>query len=180
MRAINRLLAAVLALAIAGAGVLIALEVLVARTGWPQEDPLVVPWDRWREDLRPHGWDETNVRLLCIAAIVLGLLLLIAALAARERRVQLTSADTDVDLSTSRSSLARALRKEATTVDGVGSAKAKIKRHSARVRARSRFGSGPNVREELQNHLQERLTSLSPVPARDLDVEIRAVERKKR
>jgi hypothetical protein len=118
--------------------------------------------------------------LLCIAAIVLGLLLLLAALGGRERRVQLTSAHPDVDMSTSRDSLARALRKEATTVDGVSTAKAKIKRNSARVRARSRFGSGPNVNVELQNHLQERLTALSLVPSRDLDVEVHPVERKKR
>lgn len=180
MRAINRLLAAIVALAIAGAGVLIAIEVLVARTGWPQDDPLIVPWDRWRDDARPHSWDETTVRLICIAAIIVGLLLIISALSARERRVQLASSHPDIDLSTSRSSLARALRKEATTVDGVGSVKAKIKRHTARVRAHSRFGAGPNVYEDLQNHLQERLTALSPVPDRGLDLEVHSPERSHR
>ncbi|HVX42858.1 MAG TPA: DUF6286 domain-containing protein, partial [Mycobacteriales bacterium] len=67
-----------------------------------------------------------------------------------------------------------------TTVDGVGTVKAKIKRHSARVRADSRFGAGPDVRENLQNHLHERLAALSPVPARDLDLQVHNAERKHR
>src|SRR5689334_16349291 len=107
MRIVNRVLVALLALAVAGAGLLTAAEVLVARTSWPQDPPLVVPYDTWLDHLRPYIWDDTTVRLGSVAAIVAGALLLAAAVLGRERRINLTPEQPDVEPSTSPRALAR-------------------------------------------------------------------------
>jgi hypothetical protein len=161
MRILNRLLVALLSLAIAGAGLLTAAEVLVARTSWPHDPPLVVPYDHWLRVLRPHTWDQTAVRLICIGVLIIGVLLVVAAATAQERRMPLVSAHPDVEMSTTRRALARALRKDASQVDGVATVSSRVSRRTARVVATIRIGDEGAVERELQSRLTERLESIS-------------------
>jgi uncharacterized protein DUF6286 len=173
MRAVNRLVVALLSLAIAGAGLLAAAEVLVAQTSWPHKPPLVVPYNSWLDYLRPHTWNETVVRLGSIAAIVVGLLLLVAAVVGRERRVQMISAHPDVDLSTSRRSLARTLRKEAGAVDGVGSATARVRKHTATISATARLGDPAEVEQRVRSTVTSRLGDIALAETPKLTVRVR-------
>jgi hypothetical protein len=174
MRAVNRLVVALLSLVIAGAGLLAAAEVLVARTSWPHKPPLVVPYNSWLDYLRPHTWNETVVRLISIAAIVVGLLLVVAAIVGRERRVRMVSAHPDVDMSTSRRSLARTLRKEAGAVDGVGSATARVRKHTARISATARLGDPGEVEQRVRSTVTSRLGDIALVETPRLAVRVRA------
>ncbi len=159
MRIVNRLLAAILALVIAGAGLLTAVEVLVAQTGWATP-PLVVPYDQWLATLRAHNWNDTPVLLIAIGAIVVGLMLILAAAADRDRSVHMTSERREIHASTSRRSLARALQHEAASVDGVGSARAKVRRRKARVNAQVRIGDPDVIAEALRAAISGRLQKL--------------------
>jgi len=173
MRSANRLIVALLALVIAGAGLLTAAEVLVARTSWPHDPPLVVPYDDWLRYLRPHTWDENVVRLICIGVIVLGVLLIVAAVLGREHRVALRSDSPDIHLSTSRGSLVRALRKDAAKVPGVEAASARIGRRHATVAATVRLADPDAVQEQLRTSLTERLTGMALTTAPGLTVRIK-------
>lgn len=158
MRIVNRLLAAILALAIAGAGLLTAVEVLVAQTGWATP-PLLVPYDQWLTTLRAHTWKDTPVLLIAIGVIVVGLLLILAAAADRDRSLRMIFDRPEIHATTSRRSLARALEHEAAAVDGVGSAKAKVRR-KARVNAQIRIGDPDVISETLRTAIAARLRQL--------------------
>ncbi len=84
MRVFARLLSALIGLVVAGAGVLLALEV-----GWawwrPVRGPLFVPWTGWRDRLAELTWDTAGVRLAAIGVAVAGLLLILVAVAVRRR-----------------------------------------------------------------------------------------------
>jgi len=172
MRIVNRVLVALLALAVAGAGLLTAAEVLVARTSWPQDPPLVVPYDTWLDHLRPYIWDDTTVRLGSIAAIVAGALLLAAALLGRERRINLTPEQPDVEPSTSPRALARALRNDAGRVEGVISARARIRHRRAKVAATIRIGDPAVTTRLLHESLTDRLEHISLTQPRKLAVKV--------
>ncbi len=173
MRAVNRLVVALLSLAIAGAGLLAAAEVLVARTSWPHKPPLVVPYNSWLDHLRPHIWNETVVRLGSIAAIVVGLLLIVAAVVGRERRVRMVSAHPDVEVSTSRRSLARTLRKEAGAVDGVGTAVARVRKHTATISATSGLHDTDELEQRLRGTVTSRLSDIALAETPRLVVRVR-------
>jgi hypothetical protein len=159
MRIVNRLLAAILALAIAGAGLLTAVEVLVAQTNWATP-PLLVPYDQWLTTLLAHAWKDTPVLLISIGVIVVGLLLILAAAADRDRSLRMIFTRPEIHASTSRRSLARALENEAAAVDGVGSAKAKVRRRKARVNAQIRIGDPDVISETLRTAIAARLRQL--------------------
>lgn len=175
MRLVNRLLAAIIAAGIAAAGFLTAAEVLVARTGWPHDPPLVVPYDRWLSSLRPHAWDQPAVRIGCIGAIVVGLLLVGAAVFGRERRVRLLSDRPDVDTSTSYRSVERALRNEAAMIDAVTHTSAHVGRSTAKVDATIRLGDPRPVEERLHAAVHERISELAPVLPPRVTVSVHAV-----
>jgi Family of unknown function (DUF6286) len=174
VRAFNRLLCALLALAIAGAGGLTAAEVFIARVHWSwlPDPPLVVPYDTWLREFRAHEWSQRVVMIGSIAGIVGGLILILLGIFAIERRVQMTASRSEIDLSTSRRSLARFLDHDAQTVDGVAGAKVKVGRRTAKVRAAVRLGDPQEVRETLRGRLQDRLDDLPLVRRPTLSVRI--------
>lgn len=162
MRALNRLVSALLALAVIGAGGLAAAEVFVARVhwGWLPGAPLVVPYDTWLKELRAHHWSDTIVLVGSIGGIVAGLVLLSLAASAKERRIQMDASHPEIDLSTSRRSLARVLAHDAEEIEGVGGASAGVRNKTAKVRARLRLGDPDEVREAVRARAQARLDSL--------------------
>ncbi|PRX51331.1 hypothetical protein B0I33_101484 [Prauserella shujinwangii] len=88
MRILVRLLSTLLALAAAAAGALLALE--VAWQWWrPGSAPLLVPWPAWQAALAGVRWDSTATRLAAALTALGGLLLVLAAAAARHRTVRL-------------------------------------------------------------------------------------------
>lgn len=178
MRFVNRLLAAILALVIAGAGLLTATEVLVVQAGWVKNPPLVVPYDQWLTTLRAHTWKDTSVLLIAIGALVLGLLLILAAIAGRDRTFAMLFGRPEVHPTTTRRSLSRTLQHEAAAVDGVGSARAKVRRRRAKVKAQARLGDPDAVAAAVRTAVGERLDGLPLQKPPTLSVRVTAARRR--
>ncbi|OQO94633.1 hypothetical protein B1813_00520 [Saccharomonospora piscinae] len=138
MRVVNRLLATVLALALAAGGVLVIVEVVAAAL-----DRGPVWWD-WQAAVRwtqRTAWEDTVVRVVCAILLAAGLLLLAAELTRpRLRRLRVAPRTDDargepIDTAYTRRGVAEAVRAAVTRVDGVRSARVTVKRRAVKVMA---------------------------------------------
>ena len=93
MRALLRVLAPLLGIALAAAGVLVVIEVVAAWVLPGTEGGLLVPWPDWAATLASLSWNESPVPGIAIGVGVVGLLLMIVGLAARRARGALGGAD---------------------------------------------------------------------------------------
>lgn len=161
MRALERVLSVLLALALVVGSVLLALEVAWAVAGKP---PLLVTWKGALSSGQTDAWDTAPVRTTAVVLVVLGLLLLLVALKPRRpSRLPLSSGDQHVDAALTRRSLRTLLQSAAGRVDGISGARAKVSRRRATVTASSRLGSADTAADltsQLQQTLQERLDAL--------------------
>lgn len=153
MRVANRVLAAVLGLAFFVGGLLVAVEIVVA--GFDRR-PWALPHDRWYTSARLRTWESAPPRWIFIGLLVAGLVLLFLQLARRRpTTVALTPGAVPADLG--RRSLEKALVREATRVDGVAAAKARVGEDKVDVVAssnRRQTGDlGPRVTEALDRRL---------------------------
>jgi hypothetical protein len=160
LRATNRIVSALLALSVVAAGALTAAEVVVARTGWPDDGPLVVPYDDWLATLRERTWDDVWVLLVCIGITLIGLLLILAAAAGGERRIPLHSGRSDIQMSISPASLARALTHHVSSIDGISDPRAAIGRRKAVLHAKARLGDPAALQSAVREQAQQRLDAL--------------------
>jgi hypothetical protein len=153
MRVPNRILAAVLALALFVGGLLVAVEIVVA--GFDRR-PWVLPHDRWYTSARLRTWDSAPPRWIFIGLIAAGLLLLFLQLA-RRRPTAFSLTPGAIPADVGRRSLEKALVREATRVDGVTAAKVKVGDEKADVVASSNRRQtddlGPRVTQALDRRL---------------------------
>jgi hypothetical protein len=133
MRIANRVLAAVLGLALLVGGLLVAVEIVVA--GFDRR-PWVLPHDDWYNSARLRSWDDAPPRWIFIGLVVAGVLLLLVQLA-RRRPTALAMTPGAVPADIGRRSLEKALGREAARLDGVAAAKAKVREDRADVVASS-------------------------------------------
>jgi hypothetical protein len=133
MRIANRVLAAVLGLALLVGGLLVAVEIVVA--GFDRR-PWVLPHDDWYNSARLRSWDDAPPRWIFIGLVVAGVLLLLVQLA-RRRPTALAMTPGAVPADIGRRSLEKALGREAARLDGVAAAKAKVREDRADVVATS-------------------------------------------
>lgn len=178
MRAFNRILSVVLAVAIAVAGVLTVIEVIAAAT---DSDPVIVKWHGLVKDLASNQWKTAAPRVTAIILIIVGLLLLLFALRrGKPATVALTTGASDVDMTTTRRSLQRSLSNGAEAVDGIASATVKVKRRKVVVKARAVSGvSREDGTSRLTRAMQERLDGLALADARRLKVGVTPAPDKK-
>jgi hypothetical protein len=178
MRAFNRILCTLLAVAIAIAGVLTVIEVIAAAT---DNDPVVIKWHGFVNDLASNEWKTAAPRVTAIILIIVGLLLLLFALRrGKPATVALTTGASDVDMTTTRRSLTRSLANNAESVDGIASAKVKVKRRKVVVKASGLSGvSREDATSRLTSAMQERLDGLALADARRLKVRVTPAPDKK-
>jgi hypothetical protein len=178
MRAFNRILCVLLAIAIAVAGVLTVIEIIAAAT---DHDPVVVKWHGLVDDLASNQWKTAGPRVLAIILIVVGLLLLLFALRrGKPTTVALTTQVPDLDLTTTRRSLQRSLSTSATAVDGIADASVRVTRRKVVVTARGGAGvSKDDATSRLTRAMQQRLDGLSLAEARRLKVSVTPAPDKK-
>lgn len=163
MRTFLRILALLLGLALAAAGVLIVLEVVVA---WirPAQDGLVVPWQSWRAALAEQTWADRPVLIVAICAAVVGLLLGLVALLAGRRQIGLDSPAPAVTMSTTPSVVARLVGRHVRAADDIAAATVTASSRKITVRASGTAGASP---EALRDVVHERVdTLLDGVPLR--------------
>ena len=146
MRSLSRLLAPLLALALIAAVVLFAIEVVAAGVG---AQPAVVHWHGAYDAAKHNNWTDAGPILIAIALIVVGLLLLATQLARRRiTHHPLTERSPGVEASLTTAGLRSAVRGAATSIDGIGSARLKIRRRSGKLTATT-HGSDPAVASGL-------------------------------
>jgi hypothetical protein len=156
VRIVNRVLAAVLALALLVGGLLAAVEIVVAGFG---RKPWLVPHDRWYRSARTRSWQSAPPRWIFIGLVVAGLGLLVAQLARRRPTVlELTPAAVPADVA--RRSLERALVREASRVDGVAAAKVKVDKDRAEVLATTNRRRSDELEPRVVQALDRRVGSL--------------------
>ncbi len=161
MRAVERLLSLVLALALVVGSVLLALEVAWAVAG---KAPLLVQWHGALHSGQADAWDTAPVRTTAVVLVLVGLLLLLVALKPRRApRLPLTATQDGVDAALTRRSLRTVLAGAAARVDGISGAQVKVSTRKASVTATSRLGSPDTAQDltgTLQTTLQETLDAL--------------------
>lgn len=156
MRIANRILATALALALLAGGLLVAVEIVVA--GFDRR-PWALPHDDWYANARLHSWESAPTRWIFIGLTAAGLLLLFLQLARRRSStLPLTPGAIPTDLG--RRSLERSLVRQATRVDGVAAAKAKVNDDRAEVSASSNRRQTADLEPAVAQALDRRMGAL--------------------
>ena len=141
MRLLNRPLALILAVALAGASIILIIEVIALAV---HASPVVVHWPTWYRWAGKTHWNALVIRVWSAILIVIGALILAVELKPRRvTRLRLHTDDDATDAALTRSGLARTLRAAATGVDGISAAAVTVRRRRARVAARSAPAAGP-------------------------------------
>ena len=156
MRIANRVVAAVLALGLLVAGLLVAVEIVVA--GFDRR-PWVLPHDDWYDSARTRMWEDAPPRWIFIGLVVAGLLLLFLQFA-RRRPTALPMTAGGVPADVARRSLERSLAREAARVDGVSSARAKVDGERVDVRASSNRRQVDDLQPRVTETLERRMGAL--------------------
>jgi hypothetical protein len=132
---VNRLLATVLALALFLGGLLAAVDIVLVQL---QRPPFLVPVAQWAAWFRVQTLGAGIVRAVCAGLLLLGLGLLACALRrGRPASLPLPGRTDGVTVTAARRELERAISTEAGRVDGVESARARARRRSITVQART-------------------------------------------
>ena len=156
MRIANRVVAAVIALGLLAGGLVVAVEIVVA--GFDRR-PWVLPHDDWYDSARARMWEDAPPRWIFIGLAVAGVLLLCLQFARRRpTALPMTAGAVPADLG--RRSLERSLVREATRVDGVAAAKAKVDGPRAEVVAPSNRRQVDDLEPRLTEVLDRRLGAL--------------------
>ena len=156
MRIANRVLAAVLALALLVGGLIVAVEIVVA--GFDRR-PWVLPHDDWYRSARLRTWDSAPPRWIFIGLVAAGLVLLFIQLA-RRRPTTLALTPGAVPADVGRRSLERSLAREARSVDGIAAAKAKVGKEKAEVVASSNRRQTADLEPAVSKALDRRMAAI--------------------
>ena len=160
MRATNRFIAILLSLALTAALLLVAIEVALARLDRDE-------WTSWHEryhTLRHTTWDATGVRVGFGILAAAGVVLLF--LQVWRRRPVVLPLDEQPDLApatVNRRHLERALTGDVSNIDGVASARVKVKRRRVDISARTNRINPGDLEQRLYSTVDGRITSLGLV-----------------
>ena len=159
MTVVTRVLCAVVALVLFLGGLLGAVEIVLALLGQPA---VLIPHGQWAAWLQEQTWESAVVRLTLVALVVVGLLLLVAALRrGRPRTLTLPArpgqTPSGVTVSASRRGAEAWLAAATRRTTGVRAADVRLRRHRAKVTVRTanrNHGTlGPDVTEVVQDRL---------------------------
>jgi hypothetical protein len=132
MRIVNRLLAFVVALALAAACVIIIVEVIAARS---HSAPLILHWHTILDWARRNTWKATSVELACAITAAAGLLLLLPQIFRRRNSRVLIDAGPAVDAALTRKGVTVTIRGAVAEVEGIASSRVKVRKRRLKVKA---------------------------------------------
>lgn len=156
MRITGRIVATLLALGLAVGGVLVAVEVLVARLG---RHYLVLDHPRWDHYARANTWQSPSFRWLMVLMVLSGVVLVALGLAHRRPlQIETVGMGTPTRIAIQRSTLESALGDEAGRVDGVKDARVRIDKGIAKVTARSNRRDTDGLDRTITQRVEQRLT----------------------
>ncbi len=153
----RRLLGALLGLAIAALGLLLALEAggrLLDRGSF-----VLVDYSSVVDDLSGRPWSDGLVRVTAAATVLVGLLVLVAALR-RPPRPLLMQAPDGLRCEIPPGEVARVLEITAGRVSGVRSSKARVRSRTARVTASTRLRDTSDLEQQVADACSGRLDAL--------------------
>ena len=176
MRFANRVMAALLSLAVACACVLLIIEVIAARTG---QHAVVVSWPAVYDWAARTAWISGSIRVTAGILIALGLVLLLAELKpARVSRLAASPAKAGaahIDTAYTRRGVAAAIRAAVTDVDGIRAASVKVRRRKVTIEATAAAqdkAAARTLREPVTTAARQRLAALSLRHASALSVHV--------
>jgi len=159
MRAANRIIAAVVALLLAVAGIVAAIEIVAAAGG--RNDSVLVNWPGWYDDAIARPWNDSAVRAVGVGLVVAGLALLLLQLVRRPpRQLRMTPGRTDLVAEVDRRSLERSMRRTVSDLDGISRSSARIDRSRLVVRAQSNRRDTTGLDQIVGEHADERLQTM--------------------
>lgn len=164
MRFINRLLGAVVALALIVTAVLVVIEVCAAGFN---ASPVLVHWHAALDWARRTTWDASAVQAACLIMAAVGLVLTVLELKPRRRR-RFTMRSEATDTAITRRGLKAAMQTAVGDVDGVDSTAVTVRRRRIRVHASSSAAqpdTAQTIDSSVQSAAQSRLGSLELEPA---------------
>ena len=168
MRVLNRFVSALLALALLVGGLLVAAEIVSAAFG--RDEPLVLRWDRWYDEASTTPWSDPDVRLAFAGLLLAGvLLLLLEAARRRPTAVPVATVDPGVRADLDRKGLESWLGQRLEGVHGVSSAKTRISKSAATVRAETTGRETRRLQDELRVEAGRALEELQlsrPLPVK--------------
>lgn len=161
MRLVNRVLALVVAVVLAAAGVVLAIEVVAQRL---DRAHIVVDWQSWYRWAHRTNWNSGVVRTICIVLVVVGALLLIAELIRpRASRLAINTTDPSTDAAVTRRGVAGTVHAAVRAVDGVTGASVTVRPRRVRVEATAAGQDDAlfdQLRQPITDAAQGRLDSL--------------------
>ena len=158
MTVVNRVLAALLALALLLGGLLAATEIVLARLDRPY---WLVPHPQWSAWLREQTLSAGLMRAVLAAVTILGLLLLLAALhRGKPHTLTLPSPTEGVQVSASRRGIERTLRDAAARTSGVSSVQVKAGRRKVKVTAHTAARTPGESEQQVRDVVAGKLDDL--------------------
>ncbi len=173
MRYTNRILAAVLSVALVAGAVVLIVEVIAALVGSP---PVWVHWPSGYSWAAKTSWDSTVVRIIAISMVVVGLILFVLEVK-RPRTTRLAVADSPAGITTAytRAGVAAAVKSAAVGVDGVQAMSVGVRRRTATVTATTYQGRAfHDLHEPVARAAQARLNELRLQSPPKLRIRIKA------
>lgn len=162
MRALLRVLTPLLALALAGIGVLVVIEVVAAWVRPNATAGAVLPWYEWRAALEHQTWDANPVPGIAIGVAAVGLLLLLLGLLARRADIHFDAPAT-MTVTTSPRVIARIVGRRVRAAEDVAAATVTASRRKVSVSAEG-WGTDADPdddrAEELRASVRERVDAL--------------------
>lgn len=160
MRLLLRVLAPLLGLALAAAGVLVVIEVVAAWVRPAATTGLVVPWHEWRTVLEDLTWARHPVLPIAAGVAVAGLLLVLVGLAARRSDVRLDGPAPEIIVTMSPRVLARLVGRRVRATDDVAGATVTASRRRVSVAARGWGEAGPELHDAVADRVDDLLDEL--------------------
>ncbi len=164
MRLVNRVLAALLSLALLIVSVVLIAEIIAYVAN---RRTVVVSWHPAYDWAKHHTWTSGSIRVICGILIFVGLVLLLAELKpARVSRLAADPAEAGadaIDTAYTRRGLAAAIRSAVTAVDGVRSTAVKVKRRKVRIAATASAQdreAARSLRDPIADAARQRLAAL--------------------
>jgi hypothetical protein len=164
MRFVNRLLGAVVAVALVVAGALVVIEVLAASFN---ASAVVVHWRvalRWARQIT---WDTSVVQSTCVLMAAAGLILVVLELKPRRRR-RFTVKSEATDAAFTRRGVKAAVQSAVGEMDGIDATAVSVRRRRIRVRATTTAvapESAASLEESVRSTAQSQVASLELDPA---------------
>lgn len=158
MHVLNRVLATLLALALLLGGLLAVVEIVLAALDRPL---WLVPHEDWSSWLTEQTFSGGIVRALFIGLVLLGLLLLVAALRrGKPGTLPLPGRTDGVRVSASRRGIERSVATAARRIDGVRDARARAGRRAVRVKTKTAMRASGDLQQRVTAAVSDRVEQL--------------------